>query len=60
MNILSIAKAGLQDRGLDEEKFLEPLFKRGENLLSPGKTMFNGLSKGEPIEKFIFEYGTLD
>lgn len=60
INILSIAKSGLHDRGLDEEKFLVPLFKRGENLLNPGKIMLNGLSKGEPLEKYIFEYGQLD
>jgi len=59
-NILSIAKVGLENRSLDEEKFLQPLFKRGKNLLSPGKIMFNGLSKGEPLDKYIVEYGGLD
>ena len=58
-NILDIAKDGLQKRGLGEEAFLEPLYMRAENLLSPARQMLKGLKEGKSLDDYIEEYGRL-
>lgn len=59
IKILEIAKEGLHKRGLDEEKFIEPLYRRAENLLSPARELAEGLRAGRSMEDFIEEYGRL-
>lgn len=57
--ILDLAKAGLQKRGMGEERFLEPLYHRAKYLLSPGRQMVEGLDAGVPLEEFIIDYAKL-
>lgn len=56
-NILDIAKEGLEERGIGEEKFLNPLYKRVKNHSNPGKDMIKSLHNNVKIEKVIEEYG---
>lgn len=57
--ILNLAKDGLQKRGFGEEKFLEPLYHRAENLLSPAREMIEGIEAGKSMDDYIEEYGRL-
>lgn len=57
--LLDIAEEGLKRRGLSEEKFLQPLYRRAESLLSPAKEMVQGIEKGRTIEDYIEQYGSL-
>lgn len=59
LDILELAKNGLQKRGYGEEKFLDPLYKRAENLLSPGREMLEGIAKGKTVDDYIEAYGRL-
>lgn len=59
VKILEIGKEGLHKRGLGEEKFIEPLYRRAENLLSPAREMTEGLRAGRSMEDYIEEYGRL-
>lgn len=57
--VLEIAKKGLLDRGLGEERFLEPLFDRVRSQESPGAYMLKRLSEGTDLEEVIKEYADL-
>lgn len=59
VRILDIAKDGLKKRGFKEEIFLEPLYARAEQLLSPAREMIQGLAKGKTLDDYIDEYGRL-
>lgn len=59
LDILDLAKNGLKKRGYGEEKFLEPLYTRAENLLSPGSEMLEGIEKGKTIDYYIEAYARL-
>lgn len=59
MEILELAKAGLRKRGFGEEKFLEPLYERARQLLSPAREMLLGMEAGKTLEDYIEEYGRL-
>ena len=59
LDILDLAKNGLKKRGYGEEKFLEPLYTRAENLLSPGREMLEGIEKGKTIDYYIEAYARL-
>lgn len=59
LHILDLAKQGLYQRGLGEEGFLTPLYRRAERLLSPAREMINGLDKGKTLDNYIEEYGGL-
>jgi gamma-glutamylcysteine synthetase len=56
MQILSIAQDGLKARGLGEEIFLEPLFKRAQTLENPARAMLSRIESGEAIENIIKDY----
>lgn len=58
--ILDIAKEGLVERGIGEEIFLKPLYKRVKNHTNPGKEMINSLHNDVKLEKVIEEYGGYD
>ena len=58
--ILDIAKEGLMERGIGEEIFLKPLYKRVKNHTNPGKEMINSLHNDVKLEKVIEEYGGYD
>lgn len=57
--VLDLAKAGLQKRGMGEEHFLEPLYHRARYLLSPARQMVEGLEAGVPLEEYIKDYAKL-
>lgn len=59
ISVLDVAKDGLKRRGLGEEAFLEPLYMRAEQLLSPARQMLNGLEQGRSVDDYIMEYGRL-
>ncbi len=57
--VLAIAEDGLRRRGLGEEAFLRPLYRRAETLTSPARALAQGLAAGVPMEQFIASYGQL-
>ena len=59
LKVLDLAEAGLKKRGMGEEHFLEPLFRRAKYLLSPARQMANGLDAGVPLEQYIKDYAVL-
>lgn len=59
VELLDIAAEGLKKRGLSEEKFLQPLYRRAEYLLSPAREMVQGMEKGSSLEDYIEKYGSL-
>ena len=58
-DVLDIAADGLRQRGFSEEKFLEPLYRRADLLLSPAREMLQGLADGRTLDDYIIEYGRL-
>ena len=56
-DIVDLASAGLEERGLGEEVFLKPLYERIKNHTNPGKNLINSLNNNIEIEKLIEEYG---
>ena len=59
-DIVDLARFGLEDRGLGEEIFLNPLYERIKNHTNPGKELLRSIKKGIKIEKIIDDYGKLD
>lgn len=57
--VLELAGEGLRRRGFGEEKFLEPLYRRAERLLSPAREMTEGIRRGKRMDDYIEEYGRL-
>ena len=60
LNVTDIAKKALIKRGLGEEQFLSPLYKRISERMNPAQKMLKLLSAGEDIESVIKTYGSLD
>ena len=54
--ILDLARKGLADRRLGEERMLDPLYERWEQRTNPAKTMLRELHDGTPLEKIIRQY----
>ncbi len=59
-DIVDLASAGLDERGLGEEIFLNPLYERIKNRTNPGKEALRSVRQGMNIEKIIRDYGKLD
>lgn len=59
-DIVDLAAVGLEDRGIGEEIFLNPLYRRIKNHTNPGKELLGSIRKGVKIEKIINDYGKLD
>ena len=60
LDILRIAEDGLHKRGFGEERFLQPLYPRAEQLLSPAGQMADGLLfGGKTVDDYIVEFGRL-
>ncbi len=53
---MELCREGLYERGLGEEIYLEPLYKRAENRTSPAKEMLSRLQNGESMEDIIKSY----
>lgn len=58
-DVVDLASAGLEERGLGEEVFLKPLYERIRQHTNPGKNIIDSVNNGVPIEKLIREYGKL-
>ena len=58
--IVDLSYEGLSKRGIGEEIFLNPLYKRINDNTNPGKETLNSLEKGVEIEKIISDYDKLD
>lgn len=58
-DIVDLANDTLLNRGIGEEKFLNPLYKRIKNHTNPGKEILTRLNKNMKIEKIIEEYGKI-
>ena len=54
--VLDLAKSGLEQRGLQEEKFLLPLYHRVEALTSPGRAMVEAMEQGISIAELSQKY----
>ncbi|MGN1410895.1 MAG: glutamylcysteine synthetase [Oscillospiraceae bacterium] len=59
IQILEVANDGLISRGLNEEKFLEPLYIRAETLINPARKLVDGLQNGYSLEDYILEYSKI-
>ena len=57
--VLELCKKGLADRGMGEEIYLEPLYRRANNRTNPAKEMLRRLQNGESMESIIKSYGKL-
>ena len=58
--IVDLASAGLEERGIGEELFLKPLYRRIKKRTNPGKEIITSMNKGCKIEKLIEDYGKLN
>ncbi len=57
--VVDISKEGLQDRGIGEKTFLNPLYKRIKCRTNPGKNMIEKLNNNTKLEAMIKEYGKI-
>lgn len=58
--IVDLAAQGLEERGIGEEVFLNPLYRRIKKHTNPGRDLIQSIRKGIKIEKLINDYGKLD
>ncbi len=59
-HVLDLALEGLKMRGMGEEHYLMPLYKRAKNLSNPARMVADGLDAGEDMDLFIREFAKLD
>ena len=57
--IVDLACDGLEQRGIGEEVFLNPLYDRIKRRSNPGKDVIKSVNNGTKIEKIIEDYGKL-
>lgn len=60
IRILDLASDGLRIRSFGEEKYLDPLYERAEQLMSPARQMRNGLANGKSVMDYVYEYGAYE
>jgi gamma-glutamylcysteine synthetase len=58
-NVVDLAYGGLEDRGIGEEIFLNPLYERIKRHTNPGRQIIDLMYKGIKLEKIIRDYGKL-
>lgn len=56
LELLDLARGGLQKRGAGEERFLEALYPRAEQLLSPAQELADALHRGVDMETMIHRF----
>lgn len=56
VGVLELAQEGLKDRGLGEEKYLEPLYDRARTLVSPGRNYVEEKERGRSVAELVREY----
>ena len=59
LDVLQLAREGLQGIGFGDEKYLQPLYRRAETLTSPGRYMAQQLESGVPTEELVRRYARL-
>ena len=57
--IVDLAASGLEERGLGEEIFLNPLYERIKRNTNPGMDILKSIKNNVNIEKIIADYGDL-
>jgi len=57
LEILDLAKEGLDQRGFGEAHFLDPLFRRAWEKKNPALEYLQDLTKGVPLNELIQRYG---
>jgi gamma-glutamylcysteine synthetase len=57
--ILDLSADGLKKRGRNEEVFLKPLYERAHTLISPAKSMLNGIENGATLEDYIEKFSLI-
>ena len=58
-NVVDLAYGGLEDRGIGEEIFLNPLYERIKRHTNPGRRIIDLMHNGIKLEKIIRDYGKL-
>lgn len=58
--IVDLAAQGLRERGYGEERYIEPLYPRAEQIMSPGRELVEGLESGQSVRTFIDRYSSAD
>ena len=58
--VLDLCREGLEERGLGEEVYLKPLYKRTENRTNPAKEMLSRLKNGESMASVIKHYAEVE
>jgi gamma-glutamylcysteine synthetase len=56
LEVVALAQEGLRQRGLGEEAFLAPLYRRAENLCSPGREMLERMEAGATLQSVVERY----
>lgn len=59
LELLELARSGLLKRGSGEERFLEPLYARAEQVLSPAQELADALHSGVTMNTMIRKYAEL-
>lgn len=59
-DIVDLASSGLEKRGIGEEIFLNPLYKRIKKHTNPGRDLISSISNGIKLENLIRDYGKLN
>jgi hypothetical protein len=57
---VDLASAGLQERGIGEEIFLDPLYARIKKHANPANEIRKLIDNGISLEKIIKDYGNLN
>ena len=60
LEVLDLAEEGLKERGLGEEKYLEPLYYRTNNLVNPAIQEMREEHAGVPVKTMIKEFAEMD
>ena len=58
-DVVDLADSGLEERGMGEDIFLNPLYKRIKQHSNPGKDIITSMNKGMKLENIIKDYGEL-
>lgn len=59
-DVVDLTSAGLKERGIGEEIFLNPLYSRIKKHTNPGREIIDLMHNGVKLEKIISDYGKLD
>ncbi len=59
-SIVDLASIGLEERGIGEEIFLNPLYDRIKKRTNPGRSLIKSMHNGIKLEKLIRDYGELN